>query len=287
MTTWLASWLTSRLSAAEQEAVLGDAAERGMPAVRDLLSVLVWREAHAWTTAAPWLALVTLVLPLGFVLSVVARYWAGGFAVMLWIYVNNWTWEYLTNPGARLDVLIDFVGKSSLQIVCLVLWSWMAGRALRLVSPTAVDSNRILLTGIVLMGTVGTTTIGALTNGAVFSSTFYRVVLPLLTRIAFVVVPLWRGTRRNTGNTPWGWTLAQTAAATILIGGTFKWLAGALVYGWVSATIPNPRTGNIAFWWATQLHTWSLVLRMIVPLALAWPAAYVLIQARRQRMRAA
>jgi hypothetical protein len=283
--TWVTNWLASRLSAEERDAVLGDAAERRTPVVRDLLSVLLWREARAWTTAAPWLALLTLVLPLGFVLSVVARAWAAGFAPMFWIYVNNWTWEYVTNPGARLDLLMDFVGPTILKVVCLVLWSWTVGRALRVLSRRAVDSNAIMLTGVVLVGTVGTTTLGMLNpaNALVFSSGVYRLGIPLIVRITLVLMPIWCGAVRQE-NTRWWATVGRAAVTAVLIGVTFGQVAGALWLGWIPATMIQPHFGATAFWWAARFQGWARVLPLLFPLALAWPAAYLLIQAHRNRL---
>ena len=284
--TWLTKWLSSRLSPAERDAVLGDAAERGTPGVRDLVSVLFWREARGWTTGSAWLALLSVVLPVGFVLSIMTRYWAGRVAVMLWIYVNNWTPGYLTNPGARLDLLADFVGPTSLQVICLVLWSWTAGRAVRVLGAGTVASNAVVLMGVLLVGTVGTTTVGLLTpaNDVVFSSGFYRVGGPLIARIAFVLIPFWRGAVGGEGTT-WWWTVGRTLATAILVGVSLKWIAGALFFGWVPLSISrNMRPGNIGVWFAAQFHGWPILLPLLAPVALVWPAAYLLIQARRQRL---
>jgi len=285
MISCLTNWLASRLSHADREAVLGDAAERGTPVLRDVLSVLLWREARGWTTAPPWIALLTLVLPLGFVLSLVARAWAAGFAGMFWIYFNNWTWVYLTNPGARYDVLFDFVAPTSLHIFCLVLWSWTVGCALRVLSRRAVGSNAALLTGVVLMATLGTTTMGMLNpgNAVVFSSAVYRVGIPLIARIAFVLVPMWCGAVSE-NNAGWWWTAGRTAATATLIGVTFGQVAGVLVSGWIPMSAVQSHFGSTMFRLATRFQGWWAVLPLLFPLALAWPSAYLLIQARRQRL---
>jgi hypothetical protein len=294
MTGWLTNRLASLLSPAEREAVLGDATENGTVALSDLVSVLVWREARAWTMLPPWIALVTLVLPLGFVLTVIARDWAGWFAIMFWIYANNWTREYLTNPGARMDLLFDFAGRTSLQTVCLVLWSWIAGRALRTLSGRAVGSNAVVLTVIVLAGTVGTTTMGMLNpaNAMVFSSALYRVAVPLIVRVVIVLVPFWYAVLSN-DNAGWWWTVGRSVATALLIGATFRWITQAMVFGWIPDSMNTARSGSFAlghgpeawsFWWVAQLHWWSMVLRLLVPFALAWPAAYLMIQERRRQL---
>jgi hypothetical protein len=279
--TWLTNWLAARLSPAERDAVLGDALERDTSALRDLVSVLVWREARAWSTMPPWIALFVLVVPLGFVLTVIARSWSTGFAVMLWIYVNNWTSEYLTNPGARHDVLVDFVGTTTLQVLCLMLWSWTVGRALRTLAGGAIVSSAVVLTAVVLAASVGTTTVGVLNpaNAIVFSSPFYRVTVPLIARVMIVLVPFWWAVLSGDNARRW-WTLARAVATTIFIGVTFKSISEAVVFGWVPMSMTHARFGTALFSWMSQLGQWSLVLRLLAPLALAWPAAYLLIHDR-------
>jgi hypothetical protein len=221
------------------------------------------------------------------VLSDIARSWASEFAVNIWIYVNNWTAEYVTNPGARLDLLFDVIAPTTLKVVCLVLWSWTLGRALNVLSGRAVASNGVVLSGVVLAGTVGTTTIGMLTptNAVVFSSGVYRVGIPLFARIALVILPFWRGAvgRERAG---WSWTAVRAVATAILIGVSFKWITGAVFFGWVPSSISNNvRPGNVAFL-ATQFRASSIFLALLFPLALAWPSAYLLIQARRRHLAA-
>ena len=72
----------------------------GRRALLDVLGLVVRRRAALWMDWRPWLALVGVVIPLGLLLSHVSRWWADGFAIYAWLYVNNWTWAFLDSPGA-------------------------------------------------------------------------------------------------------------------------------------------------------------------------------------------
>jgi hypothetical protein len=196
--SWLTEWLSSGLPPDAREAVRGDAEERGRPVVRDLCSVVLWRQWEAWTTGGPWVALLVVVAPLGFVLSVVSRQWAAGISIEFWLYVQNWTSGYLASPGARLD-LLSVIATTGTKIVALVLWSWTIGYVLALLSRRASGINTVLLACMVFAGTAGTTTMGVLNpaNAAVFSSAFYRLGVPFGVRVLLVMVPLWRCARHE------------------------------------------------------------------------------------------
>jgi hypothetical protein len=245
--------------------------------------MVLWRQWQAWATAGPWLALLLVVLPLGFVLSLVSRYWAARISIYLWLYVENWTSGYLASPGARLD-LLGVIAATGADVAALVLWSWTIGCVLALFSRRATGVNGLLFASMVFAGTAGTTTIGLANpaNAAVFSSAVYSIGVPFGARMLLVIVPLWRGMRAggdHGGPSLW-WTVGRTVAATLLIGLTFKGLTGALLLGWVS---PTPAPGFFgAFWW-DRFHAWSLLLLPLFPLAMAWPPVYLLIRARRQR----
>jgi len=278
----LTEWLSSGLNPDERDAVRGDADERGLSVIRDLCSVILWRQWRAWTTRGPWVALAIVVAPLGFVLSVVSRQWAAGISIEFWLYVQNWTSGYLASPGARLD-LLSVIATTATTIVALALWSWTIGYVLALLSRRASGINTILLACMVFAGTTGTTTMGVLNpaNAAVFSSTFYRVGVPFAVRVLLVMVPIWRGMRagrKETRLSLW-WTAGRTVAATLLTATMWRALSGALFLGWIS---PTPAPGFFgAFWWA-RFHVWSMLFLPLFPLAMAWPPAYLLIRARRQ-----
>jgi hypothetical protein len=172
------------------------------------------------------------------------------------------------------------LGSVAVEIVCLVLWSWTIGRALRLLSRRAVATNGILLTCVVLTGTIGTTTLSALAVPAMFSSGFARFGAALFVRVVFVLVPMWCGAVTEE-KSRWLWaSWVRTIASAVAIGITFKWIGAALFLGWVPLRLAQSHPPTV-FWWAARFNGWSMVSLLLAPLALAWPAAYLLIHERR------
>src|SRR5260370_23090728 len=80
------------LNPEEREVVRGDLAEsgeKGSRALRDVLGLVVRRQAALWTDWRPWLTLVRLVVPLGVLLSIASKSTADGSAVYIWMYADN------------------------------------------------------------------------------------------------------------------------------------------------------------------------------------------------------
>ena len=108
LTWWLVEIVSRLLDPDEREAVNGDFAESGesgAQALLDALGLVARRQIALWRQWRPWLALLGLVLPLGVLLSLVSRMMADGSAIYSWMYLNNWTWTYVTNAGARIDLI--------------------------------------------------------------------------------------------------------------------------------------------------------------------------------------
>jgi hypothetical protein len=125
---WLADELSRTLDPGEREAVWGDIEESGDTAgqaLRNILGLVARRQATLWKNWQPWMTLALLVAPLGVMLSLASRLVAYGNALPLWMYFDNWTWTYLTNPGARLDLLVsaEHLFGECLTLIC---WSWPA-----------------------------------------------------------------------------------------------------------------------------------------------------------------
>lgn len=79
MTISIVDLLSRLLEADEREAVRGDLTESGASggrALRDVVGLVVRRQAALWMDWRPWLALVGVVVPLGLLLSHVSRWWA-------------------------------------------------------------------------------------------------------------------------------------------------------------------------------------------------------------------
>jgi hypothetical protein len=83
--------LLRMLDPTEREVVEGDLTELRLPqarAIRELVGLLARRQIAAWLDWRPWAAVVLFVLPLGMVLSLVARHWAHNTAIYAWFYVE-------------------------------------------------------------------------------------------------------------------------------------------------------------------------------------------------------
>lgn len=99
---WVVDVVSRMLESDERDAVRGDFAESGESggrALRDLLGLVIRRQAALWTDWRPWLALVGLVVPLGVLLSVVSGWWSYGSAISLWLYSLFFRHVIPPNPG--------------------------------------------------------------------------------------------------------------------------------------------------------------------------------------------
>ena len=140
---WLVEVAARSLEPGEREAVSGDVAESGETggqALRDVLGLVVRRQAELWKDWRPWLVLLGLVVPLGVLLSLVSRMTADSSGIYAWMYLNNWTWTYLSNAGARAD-LIRYGAGISLNYLALVCWSWTGGFVLGVWSRRTIAVN--------------------------------------------------------------------------------------------------------------------------------------------------
>src|SRR5215467_3088439 len=109
----LADAMSQALEPEEREAVWGDLAETGASAtqaLREVLGLLVRRQAHLWTCWRPWIGLLGVVIPTGALLSHASRSWSDAIAIQAHVYVTHWTWYVFRSPGARLD-LAGVVGR--------------------------------------------------------------------------------------------------------------------------------------------------------------------------------
>jgi hypothetical protein len=193
----------------ERDVVRGDLVESGAAGsqgLRDVLGLVVRRQAAPWTHWRPWLTLASLVVPLGMLLSVVSRNTADGSAVYVWMYANNWKWGDLGNAGfwhvfAETALLVF---KGYLALAC---WSWTSGFVLGSISPRMIQTNGVLFFLMLLFGALVVTPRyfayywqfrhGA--NAPVFSLVFYRETFPLIVQALLVVGPSLWGMRQGEG----------------------------------------------------------------------------------------
>src|SRR5262249_43945824 len=79
----------------EREAVCGDLTESGASggqALVELLGLVARRQASQWAHVAPWLACIGIAVPMGALLSHVSRFWADGWAIDAYVWLNAWAW---------------------------------------------------------------------------------------------------------------------------------------------------------------------------------------------------
>ena len=281
---WLVGHLTQLLEEGEREIVRGDLAECQTPAgraLRDVLGLIVRRQAAMWLALEPWLALLTVVIPIGFLLSYASRSWAEGAAENILLYGRLWDLSYLANPGWRAD-LISIAGRTAAVWLALIGWSWTGGFVLARLSRSTVWLTVTLLCVIVVTATWGTNTIAHLHRHHGFSLEHHITfaVFPRLLRVFLVLLPVvwgawWAVRRRAPRIVPALIGLMLLASVTVVAS---RGLESSMSFGRgvvpadkgpdgfvVSADDPRP--------------LWFLSLVMM------WPAAYVAIDAVRGRDR--
>ena len=274
---WLLEMVSRALDPDEREVVSGDLAESGEAggqALRDVLGLVVRRQAALWNDWRPWLALLGLAAPLGMLLSLVSRMMADGSAIYVWMYLNNWTWTYLTNAGARID-LIRYGADIGLQYLALVCWSWTGGFLLGSLSRRTIrvhvslfcialalgeplDAPRYLGHWLLLPRPLGHTD---RVHAGVYSLAFYSVMFPLLIQMFLVVLP-----------SLWGARQGLRVETLPMLPRTILWIC-------VLATVTALGTEN-SVWW--QLRTWDIRpspapvphLPLLLPIALLGPVGY-------------
>jgi len=189
---WRLADLASRLlDEGERDVVCGDLAEAratGAHALREVLGLVGRRQLLLWTGWRPWLALSTLVVPLGLLLGATAARWAYTEAIYAWLYVDNWTWAYIQSAGSRLE-LERHVASFAFRIAALASASWASGFVLAVVSRRAIWATGGLFCLALLGAFTAMTPPVAEQHAEVFAVTFYRVVLPPLTATMLILMP--------------------------------------------------------------------------------------------------
>lgn len=202
---WLVGHLTQLLDAREREIVRGDLAECQTPTRRALCEVLglvLRRQAALWCALEPWMALLTIVIPIGILLSHASRLWAEAAAENILLYGRFWDISYLANPGWRAD-LISVTVRTGVAWLALIGWSWTSGFALARISRSTAWLTVTMLCLVVVTATWGTSTIAHLHRNHEPSLQHHITftVFPRLLRTFFVMVPVvWGailGTRRH------------------------------------------------------------------------------------------
>jgi hypothetical protein len=279
---WIVGHLTRLLPDDEREVVRGDLAECHTPAgraLREVLGLVLRRQTALWFNFEPWLALLTIVIPIGVLLSYASRSWAEAAAEDILLYGRLWDFSYLANPGWRAD-LISVAARMAAAWLALIGWSWTSGFVLARLSRPAVWLTVTLLCVVVVMATWGTNTIAHLHrhHGPSLEHHLTFAVFPRFLRVFLVVLPIawgaWWGLRRSVLRVvPTVIGVLLLASVTVVAS---RGLESSMSFGRgmlpadkgpdgfvVSADDPRP--------------LWFLSLVMM------WPAAYVLVDVIRDR----
>jgi hypothetical protein len=217
-TGWRLVELVSQcLDAHERDAVRGDLAECRVGewrALREVVGLVVRREAVLWMEWRPWFALLGVVLPIGILLSHASRWWADSSAHDLALYVRIWEWSYLGYPGWRHDLFV-VLWSIALSAAALSAWSWTCGYMLASISRRTVWVTVIAFALVVFLATLGTPTVFRVMHDK-YAGHFYGVVVPRLFRFAFVMVPLLWGIHSRRKRVP-GQTFLLAGAAAVIV----------------------------------------------------------------------
>jgi len=187
----------------ERDAVLGDlkeSGETGGQALRGILGLILRRQAEVWKDWRSWLVLVSLVIPLAWLLSIAANLTAGASAVYIWSYLNNWDWTLL-RYASFWYILRDAVVAVFAQYAILICWAWNAGFLLGFVSRRTEPTNFLLFCLISVLGEILLASrylhhwfisFGPLPGQSdpVSALLAYRELFPVLVSVVLVVVPV-------------------------------------------------------------------------------------------------
>jgi hypothetical protein len=264
------------LDSAERDAVCGDLAESGESgsrALREVLSLVVRRRAAGLQGWRPWLTIVGLTVPLSVLVSLQSRRTADGTAIYLWLYVNNWDWTIIHN-SVFWQELAQCAPGVLLSYLALACWSWTTGLLVGFFARRILwFSGAAFFVVALAVGVFGVPLFfdhilvlqrarDFHNNAAVFIEAFYREVFPQCLQLLLVVLPAWRGMLqgRQIDRFP------RFAQVLLLIAATAA--VGTLV------------STNLLWWQMRVWDIWPLRqprLPSLMPLAIAGPAAYLLL----------
>jgi hypothetical protein len=192
--------LSRMLDADERLAVGGDleeSGETGLQAVRDVLGLVVRRQAALWKNWRPWLALVGLIGPVSILLSLGCVWLRGAYDLNLWVIRNrrDIAPTILSQIGLSVRHGVVLLALSSLLLFC---WSWAAGFVLGAMSRRTIWFNGILFCLALLF--LGSQFNRPYQDGAYQYSVdgwplplvFYTAILPLILQTTLILLPsLW------------------------------------------------------------------------------------------------
>jgi hypothetical protein len=248
--------LSRMLDADERLAVGGDleeSGETGLQAVRDVLGLVVRRQAALWKNWRPWLALVGLIGPVSILLSLGCVWLRGAYDLNLWVIRNRRDIDptILSQIGLSVRHGVVLLALSSLLLFC---WSWAAGFVLGAMSRRTIWFNGILFCLALLF--LGSQLNRPYQDGAYQYSVdgwplplvFYTAILPLILQTTLILLP-----------SLWGMHQGLQPPSRLL---------QAIL--WVVAVVVAPSVGSL-FWWPFH-GSWQMRLLL---LAAYWPVGYL------------
>lgn len=256
----------------ERDAVCGDLIEARAATARALIDVgglVLRRQAGLWLGWRPWFALVTIVIPIGFLLSVSSRWFADSAASHFWLYVRTGSWSYFAVPGWRRDVIAGTLVAAG-SFLALAGWSWVTGFVLGRISRRTWWTLAMVFGAIVVAATLPSTTTGIMG----YPEAHFRPVGLLFTavvRVALVLWPAWLGLARGRDHAALrvsGIAIALTVAVLTLW--MAKFLEGSLVFGWGLA-LPQPGPDGLIgtaddlrpLWWVSLVMCWPALFLVL------------------------
>jgi hypothetical protein len=254
--------LSRMLETDERDAVLGDLAESGATggqALRDVMGLVVRRQAALWKDWQPWLALTGLVGIAGVLLSEIAFQFDAAIDLQVRTY-----WRHGVHFGTGLSV-----GQDVVYLVCLFLalfsWSWASGFVLGSLSGRATWLTGTLFCLVVQNSFIVRLLLPGSTafRGATFSGIVHLALSMSVPMVPFLLAAIW-GMNRGAQLRALRFQQAVLLAAIIVV-------LTSLVT-WTTGWYETVRE----FWSEGAWHAipWP---RRLLPLAtVSWPVAYIL-----------
>jgi hypothetical protein len=280
---WLLVETVSRLlDQSERDVVRGDLAECGVRpgrALREVAGLVIRRQVALWADWRPWLAIASIVIPIGVLLSHASRWWGIITGVDVANYWVLWDFSYLAYPGYRNDVIRTAVWLGAAWCA-LAGWSWTSGFVVGRLSRRTLWLIVSLFALVVFAGTLGTGTVVHRAPNPPLQYHLILVVFPRLARTFLVILPMALGALRGSqrpvlplGATVFGVLLL--AGASVLVS---QGLENSIVFGRGLAP-PDPGPDGFVVSADDPRPWWPLSFVMM------WPAAYVLAVAGRRGWR--
>jgi hypothetical protein len=266
----------------ERDVVRGDLAECSAGAsrtLREVLELVLRRQAAAWLDWRPWFTLASVVIPIGLLLSHASRWWGITSAINLANYWVLWDFSYLSYPGYRNDVIRMAVWMGAAWLA-LIGWSWTSGFVVGRLSRRTLWMTVALFALVIFAATLGTVTVAQRAPNPSLKYHLTFVVFPRFMRSFLVIVPMvWGAYRGSRGAAlPFGPTLLGVfllAGASFLISQS---LESSIVFG--RGLVPSdPGPDGFVVSADDPRPWWPLSALMM------WPAAYVLVISMQQRWR--